>query len=336
MTRLMVDGRWSAGVMRAGRRVGMTHAGTPLLDRSSNLLSYGAGGPLNNITAAVAPGGRLRLTSESLINGRGIVWPIGTLPAGTYVIHDESGRFTDRNVYLAILDASTGKRLCYCDCSNNGQPGRANAHVQVMTLSSETECLLAAFGKIGSLGARMDVTFMPMLTTVPSTWFEPPDDLVSQPRGGGITADNLIVNGGFERGIDGWTPPKSYRIAETGDDEYVTRAHGGDKWLWLCSNGISDVNGARQTIAVTPGMNYRLSFFRAEAIGYDNSRYAVANVYAADGTKIAGLYMPPPPDSKWREYTLDFTAPADCTEAIVMICGNSWSRIDDVSLVEII
>ena len=134
-------------------------------------------------------------------------------------------------------------------------------------------------------------------------------------------ADNLIVNGGFERGIDGWTPPKSYRIAETGDDGYVTRAHGGDKWLWLCSSGISDVNGARQTIAVTPGMNYRLSFFRAEAIGYDNNRYAVANMYAVDGTKIAGLYMPPPPDSKWREYTLDFTAPADCTEATVMICG---------------
>lgn len=187
MTRLMVDGRWSAGVMRAGRRVGMTHAGTPLLDRSSNLLSYGAGGPLNNITAAVAPGGRLRLTSESLINGRGIVWPIGTLPAGTYVIHDESGRFTDRNVYLAILDASTGKRLCYCDCDNNSMPGQRTIPVQEMKLTGETECLLAAFGKIGSLGCGMDETFRPMLSTVPSTRFEPPDDLAVQPSGGGYS-----------------------------------------------------------------------------------------------------------------------------------------------------
>lgn len=41
-------------------------------------------------------------------------------------------------------------------------------------------------------------------------------------------------------------------------------------------------------------------------------------------------------DTQWYEVTLDFTAPKDCTAVTVTITENTWLRVDDVSLVEII
>lgn len=51
---------------------------------------------------------------------------------------------------------------------------------------------------------------------------------------------------------------------------------------------------------------------------------------------VASTKTPIRADTQWYEVTLDFTAPKDCTAVTVTITENTWLRVDDVSLVEII
>lgn len=89
-----------------------------------------------------------------------------------------------------------------------------------------------------------------------------------------------------------------------------------------------------QTVAVSPGSRYRLDFWHA--VGQGNSwRTATATVTAGDAV-VASAKTPNRADTQWYEVTLDFSAPKDCTAVTVTITENTWLRLDDVSLTEIL
>ena len=155
-------------------------------------------------------------------------------------------------------------------------------------------------------------------------------------------ADNLIVNGGVEQGRAGgagfWLQVRTGWTA-IGDGSVVTSSsansavhdpHGGLAWYMSRSDG----GGVSQTLAVSPGSRYRLDFWHAVGDG-SSWRRVTATVTAGDAV-VASTKTPIRADTQWYEVTLDFTAPKDCTAVTVTITENTWLRVDDVSLVEII
>lgn len=92
--------------------------------------------------------------------------------------------------------------------------------------------------------------------------------------------------------------------------------------------------GVSQTVAVSPGSRYRLDFWHAVGNGTP-WRTATATVTAGDAV-VASAKTPSRADTQWHEVTLDFTAPKDCTAVTVTITENTWLRVDDVSLTEIL
>ncbi|CAG9071952.1 hypothetical protein [Bifidobacterium pseudocatenulatum] len=103
--------------------------------------------------------------------------------------------------------------------------------------------------------------------------------------------------------------------------------------------GLVDVDPATldqssETVAVSPGSRYRLDFWHAVGDG-SAWRRVTATVTAGDAV-VASTKTPIRADTQWYEVTLDFTAPKDCTAVTVTITENTWLRVDDVSLVEII
>ena len=143
-------------------------------------------------------------------------------------------------------------------------------------------------------------------------------------------ADNLIVNGGFEQGLTGWTAiGHGSVVTSSSDDSPVHDPHGGLAWY----RSHTDAGGVSQTVAVSPGSRYRLDFWHA--VGSSNWRIATATVTAGDAV-VASARTPKRADTQWHEVTLDFTVPKDCTAVTVTIIENALLRVDDVSLVEII
>lgn len=144
-------------------------------------------------------------------------------------------------------------------------------------------------------------------------------------------ADNLIVNGGFEAGLTGWTAIGDGSVVTSSSaNSAVHDPHGGLAWYMSRSND----GGVSQTVAVSPGSRYRLDFWHA--VGASDSYRRVTVTIRAGDRVLASLITPPRSDIKWHEAALDFTAPKDCTAVTITITENAWLRVDDVSLVEII
>nr|WP_240944929.1 carbohydrate binding domain-containing protein [Bifidobacterium sp. DSM 109960] len=142
-------------------------------------------------------------------------------------------------------------------------------------------------------------------------------------------SDNLIVNPGFEAGLTGWRQIGTGG-AITSSTSLINAPHSGTAWYQSTENE----GGVSQTVTVCPGSRYRLAFWHA--VGQANSfRTATAKITAGDST-IATCETPNRPDTTWHEATIDFTAPPDRTSVTITITENSWLRLDDVSLVEII
>lgn len=144
-------------------------------------------------------------------------------------------------------------------------------------------------------------------------------------------ADNLIVNSGFERGLTGWKKIGTGTVLTPSiSSGSINTPHSGNAWY----RGDSDNGGVSQTVAVSPGSRYRLDFWHA--VGRGNSwRTATATVTAGDAV-VASAKTPNRADTQWYEVTLDFSAPKDCTAVTVTITENTWLRLDDVSLTEIL
>ena len=144
-------------------------------------------------------------------------------------------------------------------------------------------------------------------------------------------ADNLIVNPGFEQGLTGWKKIGTGTVLTPSiSSSSINTPHSGNAWY----RSDSDNGGVSQTVAVSPGSRYRLDFWHA--VGKGNSwRTATATVTAGDAV-VASAKTPNRADTQWYEVTLDFSAPKDCTAVTVTITENTWLRLDDVSLTEIL
>ena len=144
-------------------------------------------------------------------------------------------------------------------------------------------------------------------------------------------ADNLIVNGGFEQGLTGWKKIGTGSVLTPSiSSGSINTPHSGNAWY----RGDSANGGVSQTVAVSPGSRYCLDFWHA--VGQGNSwRTATATVTAGDAV-VASAKTPNRADTQWYEVTLDFSAPKDCTAVTVTITENTWLRLDDVSLTEIL
>lgn len=144
-------------------------------------------------------------------------------------------------------------------------------------------------------------------------------------------ADNLIVNGGFEQGLTGWKKIGDGNVlTHSISNSSINTPHSGKAW-YMSHTGDG---GVSQTVAVSPGSRYRLDFWHA--VGASDSYRRVTVTIRAGDRVLASLITPPRSDIKWHEAALDFTAPKDCTAVTITITENTWLRVDDVSLVEII
>jgi len=144
-------------------------------------------------------------------------------------------------------------------------------------------------------------------------------------------ADNLIVNGGFEQGLTGWKKIGTGSVLTPSiSNSSINTPHSGNAWYW----SVTDDGGVSQTVAVSPGSRYRLDFWHAVGKG-KAWRTATATVTAGDAV-VASAKTPNRADTQWYEVTLDFSAPKDCTAVTVTITENTWLRLDDVSLTEIL
>jgi len=117
---------------------------------------------------------------------------------------------------------------------------------------------------------------------------------------------NLIENGGFESGLDGWNTGGNAKFAVT-DAEFRSGKSG------LRIDGPQDWNGAKYTVAVRPDTNYALTFYGKGGGG------AVAKILAADETMIAEQYTGAHDD--WHLYELGFNSGAN--ESIIVYLSDA-------------
>ena len=97
---------------------------------------------------------------------------------------------------------------------------------------------------------------------------------------------------------------------------------------------MENAGGVSQTVGVSPGARYRLAFWHA--VGQASSGRTATAKITAGGRTIAACDTPSRQDTMWHEATIDFKVPADCTSVTITITENSWLRLDDVSLTEIL
>ena len=134
---------------------------------------------------------------------------------------------------------------------------------------------------------------------------------VALPASAKTAGDNLIVNGGFEDGTDGWLIYSGTTLS--------TEAHTGSNALSLFgSNKYEKV--ARQTgIALEANKDYTFTFWAKVASNSAQGASKGFHIYIMDksgATKIGTVYFGLTSD--WREYTVDFNS-GDFTECYINI-----------------
>lgn len=157
-------------------------------------------------------------------------------------------------------------------------------------------------------------------TRTPTPTREPPP--TSTP---GVTADEIVENGGFEEGDRGWHLDGGARVAgidvQSGHHSLILPAEGGY---------------VDQVAGVVPGARYRLTAWGMLGAAGDTGEI---DVYVLDhnGRRIAS--QEPPvlrfTETDYRHGTLDFTVPVDVTEVRITIRKSSGSGIfavDDISI----
>jgi len=131
----------------------------------------------------------------------------------------------------------------------------------------------------------------------------------------GVSAQNLVLNPGFEDWDDA-TTPTSWTLAESVDQE-ATEVHSGT-YSAKHTGGTSDLS---QTFTVEAGKTYKLSLWYKNE-GGDNSDCRIWSNWIADGTSLsddADLLKGPnnsylTTTTDWTEYTVTITAPATATD----------------------
>lgn len=134
----------------------------------------------------------------------------------------------------------------------------------------------------------------------------------------------LIVNGGFEDGTNGWQVNGFGQVITSDNSMLRTPYEGSSYFKSTTHNG-----GVQQTIVVEPGASYRISFAYGSAasgrvcrcllINRDNRNVLLSK--ATTSTKVG-----------WLLVEFDYTIPDKVTTLVFRLSENEWGRFDAVSM----
>ena len=134
----------------------------------------------------------------------------------------------------------------------------------------------------------------------------------------------LIVNGGFEDGTNGWEVIRGGQVI-TSDSNMPQTPYEGASYFKSTSNS----GGVRQTIAVEPGASYRISFAYGSAA---SGRVCTCLLTNRDNGDVLLSRATTSTKAGWRLVEFDYTIPDKVTTIIFRLSENAWGRFDAVSM----
>ena len=134
----------------------------------------------------------------------------------------------------------------------------------------------------------------------------------------------LIVNGGFEDGLTGWTVIYSGQIiSDSTSDGVITAAYEGSRWF----KSTADNGGVAQTVSVEPGASYHIQYAYGAAVGGRKCW-----CYIKSGTKVLTQKWTTATIEGWHWVEFDYTIPANTTSVTLQLGETRWGRFDAVSM----
>lgn len=132
----------------------------------------------------------------------------------------------------------------------------------------------------------------------------------------------LIVNGGFEDGLTGWTVVGSGQVI-TSDTGIPQTPYEGSRYF----KGLASKAGVKQTVTVEPGASYHIRYAYGAAIKGRQSY-----VFLYNGGTLIGQKWTTATVAGWQLVEFDYTIPANVTRLTIQICETAWGRFDAVSM----
>ena len=134
----------------------------------------------------------------------------------------------------------------------------------------------------------------------------------------------LIVNGGFEDGTNGWQVNGVGQVITSDNSLPRTPYEGSSYFKSTSSNG-----GVQQTIVVEPGASYRISFAYGSASSGRVCRCLLTNRDNGDVLLSKAITST---KAGWELVELDYTIPDKVTTLTFRLSENAWGRFDAVSM----
>lgn len=136
--------------------------------------------------------------------------------------------------------------------------------------------------------------------------------------------EELIVNGGFEDGTNGWKVIRTGTII-TSDNVPPRTPYEGSSYFKSTANG----GGVYQTVVVEPGATYYISFAYGCAASGRICECSLINVKTGEVllSKKTGSTK-----TGWNLVEFDYTIPDGVTSIHLKLFENAWGRFDAVSM----
>lgn len=134
----------------------------------------------------------------------------------------------------------------------------------------------------------------------------------------------LIVNGGFEDGTNGWKIIRSGQVI-TSDNSMPRTPYEGSSYFKSTANS----GGVQQTIAVEPGAAYHISFAYGSAV---SGRACTCLLTNRDNGDVLLSKTTPSTKAGWQLVEFDYTIHDNVTTIIFRLSENAWGRFDAVSM----
>lgn len=134
----------------------------------------------------------------------------------------------------------------------------------------------------------------------------------------------LIVNGGFEDGTNGWKIIRSGQVI-TSDNSMPRTPYEGSSYFKSTANG----GGIQQRVVVEPGTTYYISFAYGCAVSGRVCECLLTNGDTGDVllSKKTGSTK-----TGWNLVEFDYTIPNKVTTLVFGLSENAWGRFDAVSM----
>ena len=134
----------------------------------------------------------------------------------------------------------------------------------------------------------------------------------------------LIVNGGFEDGTNGWKIIRSGQVITSDNSMPRTPYEGSSYFKSTTNNG-----GVQQTIVVEPGASYHVSFAYGSAA---SGRVCTCLLKNMDNGDVLFSKTTTSTKAGWLLVEFDYTIPDKVTTLVFRLSENAWGRFDAVSV----